>query len=355
MSGSWQDARRILCVRLDSIGDVLMTTPAIRAVKEGGARVTLLTSPAGAGVARLVPEIDEVIGYEAPWMKAGAPHGVENDLAMIARLRAQRFDAAIVFTVYSQNPLPAAMLAYLAGIPLCLAHCRERGYRLLSDAVPETEPEAGVRHEVRRQLDLVATLGWRPSSERLSLTPPPAAYAAVDAMLGEAVRGRSWAVLHPGASAPSRRYPPALYAEAVRLLHGEGWEFVATGDAGEAALVAEIAARSGVPLADWSGRLSLAELAALIDRAPLLLTNNTGPAHIAAAMQTPVVDLYALTNPQHTPWAVPSRVLSHDVPCRWCYRSVCPEGHHRCLLGVAPETVAAAALALAHETAPVPA
>jgi ADP-heptose:LPS heptosyltransferase len=67
---------------------------------------------------------------------------------------------------------------------------------------------------------------------------------------------------------------------------------------------------------------------------------------VAAAVGTPVVDVYALTNPQHTPWMVPSRVLSNDVPCRWCYRSVCPEGHHLCLLGVAPERVVAAALEL---------
>src|SRR5207302_7487370 len=90
-------------------------------------------------------------------------------------------------------------------------------------------------------------------------------------------------------------------------------------------------------------------LGALIALAPLLISNNTGPVHVAAAVGTPVVDLYALTNPQHTPWAVPSRVLSYDVPCKYCYKSVCPEGHHDCLRRVTPDAVVEAACELLRE------
>jgi len=88
-------------------------------------------------------------------------------------------------------------------------------------------------------------------------------------------------------------------------------------------------------------------LAVLIERATVLVSNNSGPVHLASALATPVVDLYALTNPQHTPWQTPHRVLFHDVDCRWCYRGVCPQGHHQCLLGVSSEEVANAALELA--------
>jgi ADP-heptose:LPS heptosyltransferase len=80
----------------------------------------------------------------------------------------------------------------------------------------------------------------------------------------------------------------------------------------------------------------------MISLSSVLLANNNGPVHIAAAVGTPIVVLYALTNPQHTPWGVPHRVLSHDVPCRNCYKSVCPEGHHDCLRRVTPTEVAAA-------------
>jgi ADP-heptose:LPS heptosyltransferase len=95
-----------------------------------------------------------------------------------------------------------------------------------------------------------------------------------------------------------------------------------------------------------AAELDLAELCAVIEAAPLLISNNTGPVHIAAAVGTPIVDLYALTNPQHQPWKVPSVVLSHDVPCRWCYSSVCPAGHHLCLVLVTPEQVVDAARVL---------
>ena len=147
-------------------------------------------------------------------------------------------------------------------------------------------------------------------------------------------------LVHPGASAASRRYPAQSYAQALDML---GCEVVFTGGAAEVELVESLRARLSVPSRSLAGRLSLGELGALIEAADLLICNNTGPAHIAAAVGTPVVDLYALTNPQHTPWQVESRVLFHDVPCRNCYKSVCPAGHHDCLRRVPPERVAEAA------------
>ena len=349
----WADARNVLCVRLDTIGDVLMTTPALRAIQEGHPerRVTLLTSTAGAAAGRLIPEVDEVLVHDAPWLKATAPreHSAP-DHAFIHELRARRFDAAVVFTVYSQNPLPSAMLAYLADVPLRLAHCRENPYQLLTNWVAETEPERAIRHEVRRQLDLVATVGLRPSHERLSLRPTRDHHRRADAALRHLGLGRApWLVLHPGATASSRRYPPEAFAQVVRefALHHR-IEVVFTGAADEVDLVESIREAAGVPTYSLVGELSLGALAALIGRAGLLITNNTGPAHIAAAMDTPVVDLYALTNPQHTPWAAASRmrVLNRAVPCAYCYRSVCPEGHHQCLRGVPPGEVVDAALEL---------
>jgi lipopolysaccharide heptosyltransferase II len=349
----WRDARNVLCVRLDALGDVLMSTPAIRALKESvsGRRVTLLTSTSGAAVARMVPELDDVMVYEAPWMKssgplAALPERAANDMEMIESLRARSFDAAVIFTVYSQNPLPAALFCHLAGIPRRLAHCRENPYALLTDWVTEQEPERFVRHEVRRQLDLVATVGCRTQDERMSLAVSDAARESARAKL--AARGvdlsAPWLVAHPGATAPSRRYPPELFAEAARLLALEyGEQVVFSGGAGERELVDEIRHAMVEPSFTVAGELDLAELVALLAEAPHLVSNNTGPAHIAAATGTPVVDIYALTNPQHTPWRVPSRVLSHDVPCRYCYRSVCPEGHHDCLRLVTPESVARAA------------
>ena len=350
----WDEARNVLCVRLDAIGDVLMTTPAIRAVKESmpGRSVTLLTSPAGAAIASMVPELDSVIVYEAPWMKATpARDSSALDREMVEGLRNMRFDASVIFTVYSQSPLPAALLCRLADIPLRLAHCRENPYHLLTDWVPETEPQEGIRHECRRQLDLVASIGCRTPDERMSLAVSERAKTRVRELLERSGvdSENPWAVVHPGATAPSRRYPPEHFAEVCRLLSAHGWQLILTGSREEAALVEQVRASTGaIPVA---GRLDLEAMAALLALAPMLISNNTGPAHMAAALGTPVVDIYALTNPQHTPWAVPHRVLSHDVPCKYCYKSVCPQGHHECLRLLAPDEVVRAALELAEETA----
>lgn len=260
---SWDGVRTVLCVRLDAMEDLLMTTPALRAASGGGKRhITLLTSPSGAVAAAHLPEVADVIVYDSPWMKSGTTSVCsDTDRHVLDLLSSRSFDAAVIFTVFSQSALPAALMCYFAGIPRRLAYCRENPYNLLTDWIREIEPEGGIRHEVERQLHLVSQVGWITRDDRMSLRVSDAA------------------------------------------------------------------------------RCSVEELAALIEAAPLVLTNNTGPAHIAAAVGTPVVDLYALTNPQHTPWRVPSTVLSHDVPCRNCFKSVCPEGHHHCLTLIAPERV----------------
>lgn len=348
----WRAARDVLCVRLDAMGDVLMTTPALRALRDAvdGRRLTLLTSPSGAAIARMIPEVDDVIVYDAPWLKATAPrHDSTPDHAMLRQIRDRDFDAAVIFTVFSQNPLPSALFCHLADIPLRAAHCRENPYQLLTTWLRETEPDQGIGHEVERQCRLVAALGARAEPSRLSLSVPARARERIDTLLARAGidRDGTWLVLHPGATASSRRYPPESFAQAVtRVQHETGATVVITGDAGERALAERIRDALPGPAVSLAGDLSLEELVALISATPLLLTNNTGPAHIAAAVGTPVVVLYALTNPQHTPWRVESRVLSHDVPCRNCFKSVCPHGHNACLTGIPPDDVSAAVLEL---------
>lgn len=348
----WEDARNVLCTRLDGLGDVLMTVPAMRALKESlpGRRITLLCSPTGAAAAPQLSEVDEYIVYDAPWIKATSQRfDSRRDHELARRLGLRGFDAAVIFTVYSQNPLPPAMLCYMADIPLRLAHCRENPYQLLTHWVREREPDQLVRHEVRRQLDLVGAIGCKPSHERISIR------------LGEDIRQslrrrleaagldfmRPWAVVHPGGSAPSRRYrADGFAAAAATLAREDGWGIVFSGSKDEQLLIEEIRVTMQAPSISLAGELDFESLAALLSWAPVLVTNNTGPAHVAAAVGTAVVDLYALTNPQHTPWGVPSRVLYHDVPCRWCYKSVCPEGHHGCLRLVPPEAIVDAARAL---------
>lgn len=356
----WTTAQNILCIRLDTIGDVIMTAPAMRALKSNhpDRRITLMTSEAGATVAPLIKDIDEVIVYDAPWLKATQPRlDSAPEYAMIERLRQAKFDAAIIFTVYSQNPLPSAFLCYMAGIPLRLAHCHENPYQLLTHWVKDPEPDQLIRHEVRRQLELVASVGCPVEAllpEQESIAPsflniPDSALHQVQWLLVESGVNlqRPWIVMHPGATAASRRYPAEGFAQAARqLVQDAGIQIIFTGTRPEAELVASIRQQMAVESFSLVDRLTLTELSALLKLTSLLVSNNTGPVHIASAVGTPVVDLYALTNIQHTPWNVPNRVLFHDVPCRLCYKSICPQEHHHCLRLVEPEQIVQAALEL---------
>ena len=345
MSDAWQQARSILCVRLDSLGDVLMCTPALRALKHArpGRKLTLFTSPGGAAAAPHIPELDAVIAHAAPWMKASSVDGPGTDRDCIARLEREAFDGAVILTSYTQSALPAALMCYLAGIPLRLAHCRENPYQLLTDWAGEPDGMPSPRHEVQRQLDLVAMVGASAGDTRLSFRVFDADLASVSKKLREfgIDPEKRFVVLHPGASAPSRRYPARHWGALLRLLANRiGCPPVLTGSASEATMIDEIRSASGVPAVSLAGRLTLGELGATLKLAALLISNNTAPVHIAAAVGTPLVDLYALTNPQHTPWQVPHKVLYHDVPCRNCLKSVCPQGHHDCLEKLAPALVA---------------
>lgn len=319
--GTWNNHRNILCIRLDNMGDVLMSQPAMRALKQAvpGRKITLLTSSAGASIALFIPEVDEIIPFDVPWVKTGEDGDKQQLLALARTLRNHRFDAAAIFTVYSQSPLPAAMLCYLAGINMVLGYCRENPYHLINQWVPDREPLDYVIHEVERQLRLVESVGAVASDTRLLLELDEENQQKVLKKISAiwATAGiqpdEPWLVLHAGVSEEKRRYPADEYITACRSLIRQGYKIVLTGSGAERNYCGEIACELGNAATNAAGNLSVAELIALIAAAPVLISNNTGPVHIAAAVGTPVVVLYAMTNPQHTPWRVPNRVLYFDV------------------------------------------
>jgi ADP-heptose:LPS heptosyltransferase len=314
---AWKNYKNLLCIRLDNMGDVLMSQPAMRALKASipGRRMTLLTSTAGSQIAPFISEVDDILTFDVPWVKTDETNGVGQLLRLAETLRARQFDAAVIFTVYSQNPLPAAMLCYLSGIGTVLGYCRENPYQLISQWLPDKEPLHHIAHEIERQLQLVEATGAVTSNTRLSLDIPKDSWKSMqDRLAALGISGdEAWLVLHAGVSEEKRRYPASDYIAACRSLIRQGYKILLTGNGSEREHVSKIARSLGVAATNIAGELTVGELIALIAAAPVLVSNNTSPAHIAAAVGTPVVVLYAMTNPQHTPWKVASRVLYFEV------------------------------------------
>jgi len=309
--------KRILCIRPDNMGDILMSTPAIRALKEYfGAHITLLTSRQGSPITGFIPEIDDTIIADLPWVQLTGSAG---DLApVIKELGSGAFDLAVIFTVFSQSALPAALLALMAGIPRRLAYARENPYELLTNWVPDDEPFGTIHHQVHRDLKLVATIGARTLSTALSLQVPQPAQLRLSAKLNRIGINDSmpFMVLHAGTTDLKRQYTMEKWVAAgKRIIQQCKMPLVLTGSEKEHKITSPVWKGINDPLCyNLAGQLSLDELLSLINNCRLLITVNSLPLHIASALKKPVVVAYAKTNPQHTPWQTPNKVLYFDVP-----------------------------------------
>jgi len=305
--------RRILCIRADNMGDVIMSAPAMRALKGSfRARITLLTSKMGGLIAPHLQEIDEVITADLPWVKTGAMPSVGEFFVLTEEIKSLKFDLAVIFTVYSQSALPAAMLCFLAGIPRRLAYCRENPYHLLTDWVPDREPYSFIRHQVERDLELVQVIGARPLDDRLHVVCSQDGKKSVirKAMTCGIDVQQPWILLHPGVSEQKRCFPVQRWIEAAQLLQKEmGVQLVISGSAKDVPLAEEIRKGLAFPVYSLAGVLDMDEFIAFISLSSLVISVNTATAHIATALQRPLVVLYARTNPQHTPWKGRSEVL----------------------------------------------
>lgn len=313
---NWHSYKNILIIRADNMGDLIMSTPALRALKETyNYNITVLTSKMGSVIAKHVDYIDDCIVYDAPWMKnISANNIVEKTNDILDVLKKRNFDAAIIFTVYSQSPLPAAMLALLAGIPERLAYCRENPYNLLTQWIPDKEPYTFIQHQVKRDLKLTEHIGAFSKNIKLSLNYSFQSWKKAKAKLAGIGIDTAipFIIFHPGVSDEKRQYPIDLWIQTIRLFAKRfSYNILITGNKTEKNLADEIKDNtSAFSIADL---LRIDEFIALVDKALGVVTVNTGTVHIAAAMQTPVVVLYAQTNPQHTPWNVPNVVLPFSI------------------------------------------
>jgi ADP-heptose:LPS heptosyltransferase len=333
--------RHVLVARQDSVGDVLLAGPAVRAVAAGAGRVTLLCGPRGRDAARLLPGVDEVVVAHAAWIDA-EPQPVTRPAvdALVDRLTELEVDQALILTSFHQSPLPLALLLRMAGVPTIAAVSVDYPGSLL-DVRHRVDEDV---HEVERGLSLAATLGYRlPEGDdgRLAVRRDPA--AEVPDLEGPYV------VVHPGASVPARAWAPERHAALVEALAAEGRRVVVTGGTGERPLTALVAGGRR-EATDLGGRVDLAGLAEVLAGAEVVVVGNTGPAHLAAAVGTPVVSLFAPVVPavRWRPWGVRHVLLGdQEAACAGSRARACPVPGHPCLDGVPVAEVVAAVGALA--------
>jgi ADP-heptose:LPS heptosyltransferase len=311
----WSAMRRILVVRPDNVGDVLMTGPVFRALRAAAphASLDLLASPGGAAAAALIPEVDDVVTASVSWQQLDLVPGADPDADLVAELTARDHDAAIVLTSFSQSPWPAAELARRAGIGVRVGTSKEFGGALLTHWVPAPPDEV---HQVDRMLGLLAAVGVPSQGHTLHARVP------LDAHVPAALDLARYAVVAPGASCPSRRWPAERFAAVVRGLVDDGLTVAVTGTEREAELVAAVAGDVGLPVTG----LELGDLAAVLADAEVVVANNSGGVHLADAVGAPVVELFAGTETvdQYRPRSTRAEVLTRPVSCSPCRQLVCP-------------------------------
>lgn len=342
--------RRVLVARLDSAGDVLLAGPAVRAIAAGDHGdspndVVLLCGPQGAAAGRLLPGVADVVTWSAPWIVDPAPDATPELIAELQdSVEALEVDEAVILTSFHQSPLPLALLLRLSGVRRISGASVDYAGSLLDVRIrpgedfPEDQPEA------ERALGIAEAAGYAlPDGDdgRLQVTPRPDPSELRD-LVGEG----PYVVVHPGAAVPARAWPPLHHAAAVELLTAAGFRVVVTGGPGETGLTSTVAGPEG---RDLGGRTDLDTLGTILAGATVVITGNTGPAHLAAAVGTPVVCLFSPVVPavRWAPYRVPVELLGdQDAACALTRARICPVQGHPCLSNVSPEDVVDAVLRL---------
>jgi ADP-heptose:LPS heptosyltransferase len=346
---------RVLLLRLERIGDLLMALDAIGDARAAWpvAAIDLAVGSWNAPLARLIPELSGVEVVDAPWL-AREHHGLAWP-ALVARARrwqAQRYDLVVNF----EPDIRSNVLAWLSGAPRRVGYDTGGGGALLTDRAaytPSLHVSESARRLVRRAVGLDAAGPLPPRSSRVPrLRPPAEAAARAEVLLGAAAH--PLVGVHASGGRESKQWHLDRFAAVGRELAGvRGATIVLTGSEADRPLVDKVRhGLEGVPVVDAAGRLDLPALAALLERLDVLVTGDTGPMHLAAAMGTPVVALFGPSNPvRYGPLGRDQRILRVDLPCSPCGRVRLPPERCRghvpdCMDGIRVDTVVAATVEL---------
>ena len=329
--------RRILIRTTNWVGDLVMTTPAIEAVRRNfpESTLTVLARPWVKPLLENLPAVNHVLPLETG--NGYFSHAVE--IIKTARLlRRMKFDLAIIF----QNAFEAALLSYLGGVRFRIGYNTDgRGF-LLSHSVIRDEEVLRV-HQVEYYLSLLKAMGWEAESRNPRLFVAEEDKEVIHSLLSSKGIGQDHLLLglSPGAVyGPAKRWPAERFA-AVGDWAADRWgaKIVVMGSQGEMGICGAVGHSMRHDSVNLCGRTRLGEAMALIERCQFFVTNDSGLMHIAAALNVPMVALFGSTDPVATgPRSEMARIVQKPVECAPCLKPECPTDY-RCMLGIEPHDV----------------
>ena len=348
------DSIHRVVVRLPNwVGDVVMAVPALRELRRvlPDARLTVASRPGGAEILTDADYVDEVLVYDRA--------GLGSALNQVGEWRRRKFDLAVIF----QNAFEAATIAFLSRVPARIGYRTDRRGALLTHPLPSPDWK-NERHESFYYLNIVAELehllygtsSLERCEPRFDLRVSEDRKQKAFALLLEngARMNAPLALLCPGSiNSRAKRWPAERYAALADRLVESGANVALIGSPGELDVTQEVCKHAQRQLVVLTGKTTVAEVAALIGIAEVLITNDTGPAHIGAALDTPTLVIFGPTNPLTTyPVSPNAEVIRHPPECAPCMLRDCPIDH-RCMTAIAPDEVFARASALMSRRAKV--
>ena len=333
------DTIRYILIRATNwVGDAILTTPAIRAIRKNfpHSEITMLAKPWVVPVFEKNPHVDHIMIYDSN----DRHKGWRGKWRLIQEIKKRNFDLAVLF----QNAVEAAMVALLSHIPLRLGYSTDGRGLFLTHSVPvRRHAKFKNIHEIDYYLDILTPFGLTPDGKGLTLKINESNHRTADALLAKyGISKRDQIVgINPGATYGSaKRWFPERYAAlADKIQEYYGAHILVFGSLGEKEIGQKVTALIKKPAVNLCGRTTLGEAMALIDKCHLFITNDSGLMHVAAALGIPLVAIFGPTNPQTTgPIGPKSRIVRVPVSCSPCLQTECP-ADHRCMQDIQVDTV----------------
>ncbi|PIU41768.1 MAG: hypothetical protein COS99_03660 [Candidatus Omnitrophica bacterium CG07_land_8_20_14_0_80_42_15] len=326
LKGRITEPKRILLIRTDRIGDVVLSTPAIKAVYDTylNSYIAFMVQPYTKDVVDGNPYLDEVIVFD----KKKTHKGIWGAIKIIKALKKNKFN--IAFVLHPTNRVHIA--AFLAGIPERIGYDKKMGF-LLTKRIPHTK-QLGQKHELEYTLDVLRAAGIEPKDKKLFMPLGEKASKKVgEFLLQNGIKRNDILVcIHPGASCPSKKWDVKKFAAlADKIIESFGVKIAVIAGFSDIALGNELAAIARNKVLNFSGVFTVGELAPFLKRCTLFVSNDSGPVHIAVAVDTPVISIFGrnekgLSPTRWKPLGKDDVVIHKDVGCEKCLAHDCKKG-----------------------------